>query len=208
MNGGTYFPYTSTTNQTTTSHDSTMQSDLLNRIAEIRANLLKKIETVSQIKSEGYIDLIYYFVIVGIMMFFLYILLADVYKTLKFYKQQNEDSSRTSYGSNSKSKTYFDDNEYDSKYDTINYTESISRNLNVNNQELENEFDRLLRFKSKNNLDTNLYASIDTKVISRENDDYDYPKEKNNTSYWSLLFEKPKYPSITNNSDGSFFEFV
>jgi hypothetical protein len=185
-----------------------MQRDLLDQIANIRERLMDKIDSIAKIKSDGYIDMIYYFIIVSIMCFFVYIILSDIYKTLKFHKQQNEDSKRTSYGVNSNSGRLLDDNEYDDGHISINDNKNIKSSLDFNQRELETELKDLRDFKYKNKLDNNLYTSIDTKVINRENDNYEYPKEKNKTSFLNLMFEKPKYHRITNNTDGGFFEFI
>lgn len=195
-------------NDLVTEAERKMQKDLLDQITNIREKLMDKIDSIAQIKSDGYIDMIYYFVIVGIMCFFIYIILNDIYNTLKFHKQQNEDSKRRSYGVNSNSGRLLDDNEYDDSHQSINNNKNIESSLDFNQRELEAEFEDLRNFKFKNKLDNNLYTSIDTKVINRENDNYEYPKEKNNTSFWNLMFEKPKYHSITNNTDGGFFEFI
>ena len=181
---------------------------LLDQIADVREKLMDKIDSIAKIKSDGYIDMVFYIVIVGIMGFFLYIVMNDIYNTLKFHNQQNEDSKRTSYGNNSKSRSRLDNNEYDDGYVTVNNNENIKSSLDFKQKELETEFQDIREFKSKNKLDNNLYTSIDTKVINRENDNYDYPKEKNKTGFWNLMFNKPKYHSITNNADGGFFEFI
>ena len=181
---------------------------LLDRIADVREKLMDKIDSITKIKNDGYIDIIFYVFIVGIMGFFLYIILNDIYRTLKFHEQQNDDSKRTSYGKNSKSLLLLDDNNYDDGNVSVNNNESIKSSLDFKQRELETEFQDIREFKSKNKLDNNLYTSIDTKVINRENDNYDYPKEKNKTGFWNLMFSKPKYHSITNNADGGFFEFI
>ena len=127
---------------------------------------------------------------------------------MKFHKQQNEDSKRSSYGVNSQSSKFLDDNEYDDGHVSINNNQNIENSLDFNQKELESEFNDIRKFKSKHNIDNNLYTSINTKVINRENDNYEYPKEKNRSNFWDIIFNKPKYHSITNNTDGGFFEFI
>jgi len=197
-----YYPTVNNLNSSKT------EQTLLYQIADVREKLMNKIDAIGKIKNDGYIDMLFYIIIVGIMLFFLYIILNDIYYTLKFHQLQNEDSKRTSYGVNSKSRTLLDDNEFDDNYVTINNNESIKNSLDFKQKELELEFQDIRDFKFKNKLDNNLYTSIDTKVINKENDNYNYPKEKNKTNFWNLMFNKPKYYNITNNADGGFFEFI
>ena len=191
----------------TTQFDQNIQQDLFNRIEAIREKINGKVDEISTIEANTYVDLIFYIIIVGIMCFFLYIVIYDLYRTLKFYYQQNEDSKRTSYRK-SKSATV-DDNEYQPEdVDNVNRNEYIQESLEKSNDILQSEMHDLKMFKKKNQMDYNTYASIDTKNINHINDNYEYDSKKNVTSFWNMIFQKPKYPSVTNNSAGGFFEFV
>jgi hypothetical protein len=191
----------------TTQFDVQIQNKLLDETKRIREKINKKVEEIANIEANTYVDLIFYIIIVGIMCFFLYIIIYDLYRTLKFYYQQNDDSKHTSYRKN-KSATA-DDNEY--KLDDenkFNSNEYIKESLEKSNSVLNSDLHELKQFKKKNNIDFNTYASIDTKNINHLNDNYVYDDSKNVTSFWNTIFKKPKYPSVTNNSAGGFFEFV
>jgi hypothetical protein len=191
----------------TNEFDLKLDNSLLESINDVREKINKKVEDIANIEANTYVDLIFYILIVGIMCFFLYIIIDDLYKTLKFYYKQNDDSQQTSYR---KSKaTHIDDNEYQFDFESsVNSNKFIKDNLEKGNRVLNSDLHELKQFKKKNKIDHNTYASIDTKTINHLNDNYVYNDNKNVTSFWNTMFKKPKYPSVTNNSSGGFFEFV
>lgn len=183
---------------------------LMKLIQESRKKLQKKLNDVDEIVSNIYFDFFYYFIIIGIMMFFLYIILGDLYKTLKLYNVQNEDTKRTSFRKNSKKSIYQDDNEYIRDDDiSINVNSYIQDGFSRRNKSFMDEFDKLLNFKVENKIDDKIHTGdINTTSIYSKFDDYEYSSKKKNSSFWNMLFEKPKHHSLVNNSEGGFFEFI
>ena len=182
----------------------------MKEIQKTRERMSMKLEELASIQTDSYGDLVYYFVIVGIMCFFLYIVLNDIYKTLKFFNMQNEDSRRSSYKL-PKHKEFTNDNyNYDNtKYNMINSNMSIRQSLENSQEELEKEFQDILEFKDKQNLDNTLKTSITTKVINHENDNYIYNNTKTpKDTFWNSIFKKSKYPSVVNNADGHYLELI
>lgn len=182
----------------------------MKEIQKTRERITLKLEELASIQTDSYTDLMYYFVIVGIMCFFLYIVLNDVYRTLKFFNMQNEDSKRSSYTLPKHKELTNDNNNYDNdKYNLINSNMSIRQSLNNSQEELENKFRDLLEFKEKQNLDNTLKTSISTKVINHENDNYIYDNTKTpKGTFWNSLFKKSKYPTVVNNADGHYLELI
>jgi hypothetical protein len=182
-------------------------SNILENINKIKNKLIDKTAKIQEVANESYVDIIYYIFTVSIMCFFLYVVLADIYKTLKFYSYQNEDSQRTSFGKSTR--TNQDDNDFNIEGIPFkNSNNFIKKNLDKQQNNLEFKFKDLKSFKVKNNIDPRIHASISPKNISSKYDDYEYENKKTNSSFWDLLFKKPKYPSMTNESSGSFFEFI
>jgi hypothetical protein len=185
------------------------KSQVNDKIEKIKQKLIDKTASIQEVANSSYVDIIYYIFTVGIMCFFLYVVLSDMYKTLKFHSYQNEDSKRTSFGKN-KQKTNNDNNDFNIEGVPFkNSNEFIQKNLQKQNVNLEAQFKDLQEFKLKSKIDPKVYTSISPRNISATFDNYDYSKNtKRNSSFWDLLFKKPKYPSITNESNGSFFEFI
>nr|QOI90394.1 hypothetical protein HWQ62_00257 [Pyramimonas orientalis virus] len=208
--GGMYPPYVLPVeqNEATSAFDVDMNKDLMDRIEKTKKKLLDKTTKIQEIANSSYIDIIYYLFTVGIMCFFLYVILSDIYKTIQYYNYQNADSQRISYKKNDK--TNVDNNDYTTEDDAIftNSNEFIKSSLNKHNNTLDATFKDLVGFKTRNNLNPDVHTSITTNNISSKYDNYNYEQSKNKTSFWELLFKKPKYPTITNNSSGSFFELI
>ena len=184
---------------------------IFGEIQRIRNNISRKLDELSSIRSDSYTDLIFYMVNVGIMCFFLYIILKDIRNTLRFYNMQNEDNKRSSYNLFGRSKEInSDDNAYyDSKNMYINSNNNIKESLGKHNTTLKREFTDLTKFKNRHNLDDTLNTSITTKVINHENDNYTYDNTKTpKDSFWNSLFKPSKYPTVVNNADGHFFELI
>jgi hypothetical protein len=68
--------------------------------------------------------------------------------------------------------------------------------------------DKLNNFKKENNIDDTIYNSIDIKNVSAVHDNYEYVKNKRETSFWDMLFQKPKHYGMVNNSQGGFWELI
>lgn len=184
---------------------------VIEQIEKSRNNVSKKLNELINIKNESYIDLVYYIIIVGIMCFFVYIVLNDMYKTLKFYQLQNQDiqSARKPAYLNERDLNR-DENEFTPKNESNpNFNLSVQSSLENSQQELERNFDQLLKFKKEHDIDDSLKTSISTKVINHINDDYIYDTSlPSKSSFWNSLFKKSKYPSVVNNADGSYLELI
>jgi DNA-binding transcriptional MerR regulator len=182
--------------------------DIMDRINKVKQKLIAKTATIQEVANSSYVDIIYYIFTVSIMCFFLYVVLSDIYKTIKLHNKQNSDSKGTDYQKN-KRNLMSDDNDFTIEGEVFkNNNELVQSNLSKHNDELEENLKELSDFKNRNKLDPKVYTSITSKNISAEYDNYEYKTQKQSSSFWDLLFKKPKYPSITNESSGSFFAFI
>lgn len=172
-----------------------------------KEKLLNKVNEISSIKQDAYLDIFNYMVVVGVMSFFVYIILSDLYKILKLHTVQSNDSKQM-FASKSKAKILNDNNEYE-----IDFSEGMNKNkelldgLTKANMAVYNKFDNLIKFKAENHLDT-LEVDVNENNINSKNDDWNYPVKRKNTSFWSMIFEKPKHYSLVNNSDSAFISSV
>lgn len=182
------------------------KNDLLDRISNTKQKLQNKLNEINDITTNVYYDILYYIIIVSIMFFFLYVILSDLYKTLKIYESQNEDTKRMSFR---KSKNVNDDdNEYpDNNINTKNTNAFVRDGIDKRNSIIFDEMEKLIKFKAENNLDKDFKADIDISTLQSEKDDYLYPNKKKDSSFWNMLFEKPKHYSMVNDSQGGYFNF-
>lgn len=163
--------------------------------------LNKKLAEYAMIKSDVYMDMFYYIIIVGIMSFFVYVILHDLYLVVKLHSIQDKDSK----SSQSKYNLFEDNYEYDSTNEkALNSSMYILQSLDLNNANIQKEFDKLSTFKNENRLDSTIYNNSSVQNISSKFDDYTYPKKKESNFFLSM-FEKPKYKPIVNNSRGTGF---
>jgi hypothetical protein len=176
-------------------------------MSDAQQKLLKKLNEISDIKQDAYLDIFYYIIVVGIMSFFVYIILSDLYKILKLHSIQSNDSKKM-FESKSKAKILNDDNEYE-----IDFNEGMNKNkelldgLTKANMAVYNKFNNLIQFKAENHLD-NLEIDVNENNINSKNDDWNYPVKRKDSSFWSMIFEKPKHYSLVNNSDSAFISAV
>ena len=155
---------------------------------------LKKInENLDDIQ---YQYMVYGFVIM-IMLFFLYIILADFYKTFSFYNMLNKDSDHKTYRNNSINRAKLDNNEDESEFDAFyNTNEYIMDNLAEKDKNMQLQLQRLLEFKRRNNIDDSLHVKVDEKVMSTERDNYAYAPNKKSTPFLEMMFSEPNYSKL------------
>jgi|TARA_B110000211_G_C13968790_1_gene503985 hypothetical protein len=100
------------------------------------------------------------------------------------------DENRLIYGSENISKTdnynYTTNNDFENKNTKI--LKSI-RHIKINR---DNNFDNLLKYKKKYNLDTEIYGNIDRKVLSKTNDNYEYKNSLNIIDFLLDVFKPTK----------------
>lgn len=176
-------------------------------MSDVQQKLHNKLKEITDIKQDAYLDIFYYIIVVGIMCFFVYIILSDLYKILKLHSIQSNDSKKM-FESKSKAKILNDDNEYE-----IDFNESMNKNkelldgLTKANTAVYNKFNNLVQFKAENHLDS-LDIDVNENNISSKNDDWNYPVKRKDSSFWNMIFEKPKHYSLVNNSDSAFISAV
>lgn len=177
----------------------TVQDKINNTIDSLSKELLQ----ISKIKGTIYTNLAFYFIVIMVMFFFMFIVLKDLYTTLNNYEMMKKDSNRQSYKSKSDdtSNLYIDNNVYDDdniiNYN-INHNEFILQKLKKQNKNLRTNFDELLKFKDRYNIDDTLYTSVTPNNISSVHDNYDYEHKKTKTSFWDSLFSPPKHYALMN----------
>ena len=49
-------------------------------MSDVQQKLQKKLKEITDIKQDAYLDIFYYIIVVGVMSFFVYIILSDLYK--------------------------------------------------------------------------------------------------------------------------------
>ena len=146
------------------------------------------------------LDTFTYIIVILVISFFIYIILKDLYKSLKVhYMNTSIPKAKKSMFSNQAS--HDDDNVFGSDdYRNTNWTESIKHMMDKKNKILEDEFDIIRKFKKINNLPSELNTSIGIANIKDADDDYEYTK-KNGTSFAETLFKKPKHHQYINNTN-------
>jgi hypothetical protein len=171
-------------------------------INEIKESLLKRLDESANYTADLYTTIIYYIIVVGIMFFFIYIILSDLYNTFKLHNIQNSDIKRN------KNNIVYDDN-YNYDIDALekNNNESIMTSIKNKDNSISNEFSKLIQFKQKHDLNDNLYINSTLDTLSSKDDNYYYPNKKS-TGFWKLLFDKPKHTNIVNNSHDSYISFT
>ena len=147
--------------------DSNALDSIHDKINSTIESLSKEFEAVSKIKGQMYANVVFYIIIIGIMLFFISIILFDLYHVLKNYQMMNKDSNRKSFR-NSTSNSLVDNNIYedDNVYNyNINHNEYILNNLHKQNKNVKNHFEELLKFKQKHNIDDNYILVTPNNII-------------------------------------------
>ena len=180
--------------------DHTLLDSIQDRVNSTINSLTKELETISNIKGQMYANVVFYMIVVGIMLFFISIILLDLYQVLKNYQMMNKDSNRQSFRNNSNTVFNIDNNSYEDdnifNYN-VNYNEFIVNKLNKQNKNVKTHFEELLKFKQKHNIDDKLHTSVTPNNITSVNDNYNYIKRKN-TPFWNMLFSPPKHYELMN----------
>lgn len=146
------------------------------------------------------LDTFTYIIVILVVSFFIYIILKDLYKSLKVH-YMNTSIPKAKKNMFSNQASHDDDNVFGSDgYRNTNWTESIKHMMDKKNKILEDEFDIIRKFKKINNLPSELNTSIGIANIKDADDDYEYTK-KNGTSFAETLFKKPKHHQYINNTD-------
>lgn len=173
---------------------------------KIVKRLEEKFNEVSNIKGEYYANITFYVIITGLMLFFVYILLSNLYSILNLHSMINSDSKRRTYRRNKLNALYSDNNIYnDDSYITnkLNYNEYIVEKLNKQNTNVKNHFQELLEFKRRYDIDDSLSTSVTTDNLVNKNDDYEYANTRKNTPFWDMLFTPPKHYELVNRLGGA-----
>ena len=170
-------------------------------------DIVKKLNELDEIKQDAYLDIFYYMIVVGVMCFFIYIILSDLYKVIKLHSIQNEDSLqmfKSTSPKSSKSKMYNDDNDFEIDFmDEVNRNKQIIDSLSKSQMSIYNGMKDMIDFKKENNLD-GLEINVDENNISDKHDNWNYPIKRKDTNFWNMIFEQPKHYSMVNNSGGEY----
>lgn len=187
----------------TQSHNPQLIREYQHGINEISRRLQTQLDDLKNYVPDLYTTIIYYIIVIGIMSFFIYVIIADLYNIFKLHSIQNNDINIKE-----KDEKTFDDNyDYSSDEYQINYNENITKGFGNLNNSMSNQFSKLTEFKEKNNIDSQLYINSTVDSISSSQDNYYYPNKKS-TGFWELLFNKPKHTNIVNNSQNAFISFI
>ena len=173
------------------------------QLDQMKQNWKANLESIRTIKGSIRFELIIYFFVVMVMLFFIAVILLDLYNTFRFHSVMSQDARHQSYWNN-KRNALDDDNEYGDGggVNFVNTNEYIMSGLEQRDRNVNRHFESLLAFKKRHNIETDLNVDIDAKVLGRENDNYSYPSTKKNTPFTELLFAEPNY-SFVNRAGGS-----
>lgn len=172
------------------------------QLASMKKDWKANIDKIRGMKGSIRFELMIYFFVVSVMLFFIVIILSDLYNTFRFNQMINKDSRHESYRNN-KRNALDDDNDYggDGYGNFVNTNEYIMSSLEQKDRNVNKHFENLLAFKKRHNIDTELSVGVDERVLGSANDDYKYPALKN-TPFTELLFSEPDYNFI-NRAGGS-----
>lgn len=171
------------------------------RHAQDRLN--SQLNNISGIRQEAYINLMYYVIIVSSMIFCAYVILADLYRTLKSY---NENDKRMKKSVAAKQKQFNDDYAYSPPYSyERNITKEIIKNLQETDEGIKSSLSPIKNFNKRHDIDSAFYTKTGVRSLTTD-DNYVYEKKVNN-NYWSMIFEKPNYHSILNSDPRNYIYF-
>lgn len=177
---------------------------LIENIEKATKRLNDKIENLEEVTKNSYFDLAYYFVTVGICFWFVYILLKDIYRTLKLHNVQTDDFKRVQARSSGSPQRFMDNNDYEFEEQSFNTDSYIKQSSQNNSLNIMKKLGNVINFKETNNINggTFEYADVNTNSIDPKYDNYAYPAKQNESSFWNVLLNKPKhYGMVNNNSD-------
>lgn len=166
------------------------------RHAQDRLN--SQLNNISGIRKQVYVNLLYYMLIVSSMILCAYVILADLYRTLKNHNRTNQ-RIRLRWQTNMFSSENHDD---DYLYPTgealnKNINNEIIKNLKRTNTDLTQNLANIKNFNKKINIDYAQHNQVDLRSLTND-DDYLYNPIKNN--FWEMLFERPTFHSILNSN--------
>lgn len=172
------------------------------QLTNMKDSWKRNLDMIRGIRGSIRLELIIYFFVVSVMLFFIVVILSDLYNTFRLNNIINKDARNESYRNN-KRNAPDDDNDYggDGYTNFVNTNEYIMGSLESKDRNVNKHFENLLAFKKRHNIDTELSIGIDKKVLGNTSDDYNYPVRKN-TPFTELLFSEPDYDFI-NRAGGS-----
>lgn len=172
------------------------------QLTSMKKNWKANLDKIRGMKGSIRFELIIYFFVVSVMLFFIVVILSDLYNTFRFNQIINKDARHESYRNN-KRNALDDDNDYggDGYANFVNTNEYIMGSLERKDRNVNKHFENLLAFKKRHNIDTELSVGIDERVLGNTSDNYNYPALKN-TPFTELLFSEPDYNFI-NRAGGS-----
>jgi hypothetical protein len=171
------------------------------RHAQDRLN--SQLNNISGIRQEVYVNLMYYVIIVASMIFCTYIILADLYRTLKSH---NENNKRMKQSAATKEKQFNDDYVYPPPHSyERNITNEIIKNLQETDQGIKSSLSAIKNFNKRHDIDSAFYTKTGVRSLTTD-DNYMYEKNVND-NFWSMIFEKPTYHSILNSDPRNYIYF-
>lgn len=184
---------------------------ILNKIEDASKRLNDKISSLEEVTKNSYFDLAYYFITVGICFWFIYILLKDIYVTLKLYYLGKQDFQLyQNKSAENNVQIFMDDNEFETDEQSFNTDSFIKQNTEKNSMNIMSKLSNIIKFKQDNNINGGIfeYADVDTNNIDAKFDNYEYlPSKTKESSFLSSLVKKPKHYNILNNNMDSEFQY-
>jgi len=176
------------------------------RHAQDRLNA--QLNSISGIKQQVYVNLIYYVMIVCSMVFCAYIILADLYRILQAHHGNTKrvEAAENSYKRLFRNGEHHGDNYVYPVSDNFkkNMSKEILKNLKQTDANIMDNMEYLKKFREKHNMNHTLFVRTDPKSLVND-DNYVYESGKNN--FWEMIFERPTYHSILNSDPRNYIEF-
>jgi len=170
-----------------------------------RTNIRKMYDQLLPQVSASYFELFYYSITMSVCLYFLFIILRDLKKTYAtYYDDINIPWDEIKNGFKPiqnifDNKGGKDDYSYDNENDGENIMDIIRESLDKNHTELSDTFESILNFKKDHNIKHELNTEIDHTTFGKISDNY-YFEPKRNTSFFQMLFQKPKHYPLVNNT--------
>lgn len=162
------------------------------KIDKISSDIYKSLSNQAfELDSNSDTNQLYFIVNILIIIFFIYIIVSNILKTIKVYNDNN--SFVTKFF---KTSDDYDYNDYFNK--SKNDLKVIDKTIKTKSKIHSSTFDNIGTFKRKHNIDSNLYSIIDNEIIKKQYDNYIYDVNKTGESFWNLLFSKAKYDDVVN----------
>lgn len=169
--------------------------DPLDYLMEATEGLKESIKQLKDIQTDHVYQVISNFILLSIMMFFMYLILSNIFNIMSLYYRNNTIFKN-------QDKTNIDYNNYDEeKYplETMNMNDTILNTVNNSTSNQLKKLETIMKLKEDNNVDPGIHAQIDKLALTKEHDNYVYSKgNEKEQSFWDLLFEEPKYKNVVN----------